>query len=104
MTLELIPMEPHTVFLAINYNVPPTFTLCFLLDRQLYMRFHIKTIYIKFSNQSSCGRQSKAFDRSVNKAPKVPPPSTLTRHFLSLQLDRATNYNRCENHIDIESI
>ena len=104
MALELIPMEPHTIFLAINYNVPPTFTLCFLLDRQLYMRFHIKTIDIKFSNQSSCGRQSKAFDRSVNKAPKVPPPSTLTRHFLSLQLGRAANYNRCENHIDIESI
>ena len=32
MALELVPVEPHTIILAMD-NMPPTFTLHFPLDR-----------------------------------------------------------------------
>ena len=65
MALALIPMEPNTTFLAMNYMPHPPLSFAFYWTGN-----RIKTICTKLSNQSSRRRQSKAFDRSINKAQK----------------------------------
>ena len=50
--------------------------------------------------QSSYVRQSKAFNKSVNKASKAQTSSRLSRHFSSLQIITAANYYTYKiNHI-----
>ena len=42
--------------------------------------FIIETIYLEFAINKECGRQPKAFDRSITNAPNAVPWSTLCFH------------------------
>ena len=60
------------------------FVLCCLLNRQLQISFNadkLKLYAFNLARSSLWGRQSKAFDRSINKAPKDFPLSTALFHF-----------------------
>ena len=51
----------------------------------------LKPYAFNFAIMRSCGKQSKAFDRSVRTAPNVLPLSTEFFHFLSWLEDSATH-------------
>ena len=72
MALELIPVEPPTIFLAMKYMSH------LLLPFAFYWTSNLATSYQK---PYARGRQSKTCNRSFNKAPKAVPLPTLSCHF-----------------------
>ena len=84
MTLKLTPVEPHTIVLAANYMhhlLLPFAVYCTGNHILRFSDFITKPYARGLAIKSSSGRQSKAFDMSVNKAPNAPPLSKLLRHF-----------------------
>ena len=57
----------------------------------IFSALHPKPYAFNLANIRSCSKQSKAFDRSVNKAPETPLLSNVCFHFSSIRIR-----HRCE--------
>ena len=70
MALERILVETQTIFLDINYLCPLLLPFAFYWTGWLFLRFSDSLLKHAWNLaiESSCGRQSKDFDRSINKA------------------------------------
>ena len=87
MALELIPVEPHTKILAMNHTphllLPFAFYCTGIRNWDLEISYQ-NHMHWSLAIKSSCGRKSKALDKSVNKASKAPPYLHFCAMFLSL--------------------
>ena len=70
--------------------------LCFLLAEQFWIRFNtgrLNPYALSLAIIRSCGRQSKAFERSVRRAPKTFLLSTAFFHFSNMAIRQCWAWN-----------